>query len=101
MTLLLFLGERWITGPSPFQGTEIRLHLLMEEWHMDRRGIAATPLEKIVCHTGNWDGDYIIYHSKWYYILRLGGIISNYTDITGANLDGTGHTMTYLINSGN
>lgn len=45
---------------------------------------------------GNWDGDYIIYHSKWYYILRLkGDIISNYTEITGANLDGTGHTMTY------
>lgn len=65
-------------------------------------GIAATPLEKdSLSHTGNWDGDYIIYHSKWYYILRLkGDIISNYTDITGANLDGTGHTMTY-VNSGN
>ena len=47
---------------------------------------AATPLEKdSLPHMGNWDGDYIIYHSKWYYILRLkGDIISNYTEIIGA-----------------
>ena len=60
-------------------------------------GTAATPLEKdSLPHMGNWDGDYIIYHSKWYYILRLNvDIISNYTEIIGANLDGTRHTMTY------
>ena len=58
---------------------------------------AATPLEKDnLPQMGNWDGHCIIYHSKWYYILGLkGGVINNNTEITGANLNGTGHTTTY------
>lgn len=65
---------------------------------MQTGDIAATSLENImwVKHMGNWDDDYIIYYSNWYYIFQIKrGIINNYTEITGANLDCPGHTTTY------
>lgn len=76
VTVLYLIGYKCVTGPPRFQGREIQLGYPSSwETGMWVRNTCCNPFGKHNRpHTGNWDGDHVIYYTKWDHSWDLKGV---------------------------